>query len=73
MDELLNKLNNVPDSYAGFVMGVLTYAKKKTERLNKVLEYMNNHPDAKSDDILEFINIKAENPLLLSGGMNAAS
>jgi len=55
MDELLNKLNNVPDSYAGFVMGVLTYAKKKTERLNKALEYMNNHPDAKSDDILEFI------------------
>lgn len=34
-----------------------------------VVKYCGNNPGA----ISFFINIKAENPLLLSGGMNAAS
>ena len=55
MDELLNRLNNVSDTYAGFVMGVITYAKKKPERLSKVLQFMEDNPEAKSSDIVEFI------------------
>ncbi len=31
MEELIIKLNNIPNSYFGFVAGITAYAEKKTE------------------------------------------
>lgn len=56
MEELEIKLNNVVDSYYGFVVAVLTYVKNKRTRLEVVENYMNNNPSALSSDILEFIS-----------------
>lgn len=56
MKELTIKLNNVEDSYYGFVAGVLTYVKKKESRYIKVNDFIDNNPNALTSDILEFIS-----------------
>lgn len=56
MNELTTKLNNVEDSYYGFVAGVLSYVKKKESRYKIVSEYIDNNPNALASDILEFIS-----------------
>lgn len=55
MDELYDKLNAIPDSYFGFVMGILSYAKRKPERLEKVLTFLNETPDLTSSDVVKFV------------------
>ena len=56
MDKFTIRLNNVTDSYYGFVVAVLTYVKKKKSRLEAVENFMNDHPFAQSSEILEFIS-----------------
>lgn len=56
METFTIRLNNVVDSYYGFVVAVLTYVKNKESRLEVVENYMNNNPSALSSDILEFIS-----------------
>lgn len=56
MEEFAIRINNVADSYYGFVVAVLTYVKNKESRLEVVENYMNNNPSALSSDILEFIS-----------------
>ena len=53
--ELVNKLSNVPNAYTGFVLGITTYAKKKPERMAKVMEYMEQNPNATTSDIVRFV------------------
>ena len=55
MDELYTKLNAIPDSYFGFVMGIISYAKRKPERLDKVLRYLNEAPNPTSSDVVKFV------------------
>ena len=56
MEEFAIRLSNVPDSYYGFVVAVLTYVKKKQSRYEVVEEFMNKNPLATTSDILEFIS-----------------
>ena len=56
MEDFAIKLNNVTDSYYGFVIAVLTYVNKKDSRLKAVDSFMNYNPFALSSDILEFIS-----------------
>lgn len=56
MEAFAIKLNNVADSYYGFIVAVLTYVNNKKSRLELVENYMNNNPSALSSDILEFIS-----------------
>lgn len=56
MEELAIKLNNIADSYYGFVVAVLTYVKNNPSRLSTVEAYMKSNPNALSSDILEFIS-----------------
>jgi len=55
MEELVNKLKAIPGSYFGFVAGISTYAKKKPERLKKVMDYIDNTPNLTTSDIVEFV------------------
>lgn len=50
------RLNNVADSYYGFVVAVLTYVKNKESRREVVEKFMDNNPSALTSDILEFIS-----------------
>ena len=56
MEEFTIRLSNVKDSYYGFIVAVLSYVKKKTSRLEAVKAFMDEHPEALSSDILEFIS-----------------
>lgn len=56
MEELAIKLNNVKDSYYGFVVAVLTYVKKSDSRFELVNDFINRNPGALSSDILSFIS-----------------
>ena len=56
MEAFAVKLNNVADSYYGFVVAVLTYVKNKESRLEEVEKFMNDNPSALTSDILEFIS-----------------
>ncbi|MBR0435214.1 MAG: hypothetical protein IJK13_04345 [Lachnospiraceae bacterium] len=55
MEELVNKLNQIPDSYFGFIAGVITYVKRKPERLEKVMHFLDTSKTLTTSDILEFI------------------
>lgn len=55
MDAFVIRLNNVVDSYYGFVVAVLTYVKNKEARLEVVERFMDENPSALTSDILEFI------------------
>lgn len=56
MEDFTVMLNNIEDSYYGFVAAVLIYVKKKQTRFDKVKEYIENNPTALSSDILAFIS-----------------
>lgn len=56
MEEFTIMLNNIEDSYYGFVAAVLTYVKKKQTRFDKVRAFIEKHPEALSSDILAFIS-----------------
>lgn len=55
MNELIELLNKVNDAYYDFIVGVTQYCKRKPARLETVLQYLKEHPDADSSDITEFI------------------
>lgn len=45
----------IPDSYEGFVQGIYTYVRKKPERLERVMNYINNNKGVISSDVVEFV------------------
>ncbi len=55
IEELTNKLNSIPDAYIGFVAGIITYVKRKPERLKAVLDFMDSSDSLLSSDIVEFV------------------
>lgn len=58
--ELVKRLSSVPDFYIGFVLGITTYAKKKPERMAKVMEYMEQNPNASTSDIVGFVMLQED-------------
>lgn len=56
IDYLKDLLLKVADSYYAFVVGTLVYAKKKQSRLEAVIAYLENNPDAMSSDVVGFIS-----------------
>lgn len=60
MEELVNKLNAIPNSYFGFVAGIVTYAKRKPERLQKVLNFIENSRDLTPSDVVKFVMLQPD-------------
>lgn len=56
MDELKELLTSVPDSYEDFVGAMLSYLKDDEENREKVIAYIKDNPDKKTDDILEYMD-----------------
>ena len=55
MDELRQLLEAVQDSYDDFVGGAQLLLRDDEENRSKVIKYIRNNPDKKTDDILEYI------------------
>ena len=60
MEELTTLLNNIDDSYHDFVLGITQYAKKKPARLEIIIKFLKEHPDAKSSDVVYFISTQPD-------------
>lgn len=58
MEELTIRLENIKDSYYGFIVAVITYVKKKSSRLDAVSKYLDENPAALSSDVLDFISVQ---------------
>ncbi|WP_085024474.1 hypothetical protein [Anaerovibrio sp. JC8] len=55
MEELYNRLTAFPDSYFGFIIGVITYVKQKPGRLERVMDYLNSSDSLTTSDVGRFI------------------
>ena len=55
MDELIKRLNRIPGSYYGFVVGIETYAKKNPERLKRIMEFIDSNDNLTPSDIVKFV------------------
>ncbi len=60
MEELVEKLNAIPDSYFGFVAGIVTYAKKKPERLQKLIEFLDHKEEITTSEVVKFVMDQAD-------------
>lgn len=54
MDELEKRLKNVKGAYKGFVMGVIVIARHNESFPQKIIDFMDAHPNASTSDIVEF-------------------
>ncbi|MCR5620052.1 MAG: hypothetical protein K6F65_08115 [Lachnospiraceae bacterium] len=60
MTELKEMLIRVKDSYFDFVIGILAYAGKNKNRLEKVTDYIKNNPDLSTSDIIYFVSCQPD-------------
>ena len=60
MEELVERLNEVPGTYFGFVAGIVNYAKKKPERLERIMEYLNNNNNLTTSDIVHYVMMQQD-------------
>lgn len=60
MEELLSKLEQIPNSYRSFVMGVMAYARKKPERVDVLLDYINNNDELTCSDIVKYVSLQPD-------------
>ena len=60
MEELTRKLNEMQGSYFAFVTGISAYARKKPERLEKVLQYINNTENLTTSDVVKFVMMQPD-------------
>lgn len=60
MTELVKKLSAIPDAYDDFILGVISYAKKKPEHITALLDYMDNNEGLNSSDIVRFIAMQPD-------------
>lgn len=60
MGELVNKLNAIPNSYFGFVAGIVTYVKRKPERLQKVMNFLDTSDNLTPSDVVKFVMLQPD-------------
>ena len=56
MEELINLLNNIDDSYFDFVSAIAHYAEKKESRKRKLIELITNNPNITSSEVIRFVS-----------------
>ena len=56
MDGLLKVLDTVSDKYEDFVIGMCVTLKNDEENRQKVIDYIKDNPDKKSDDIIDYLD-----------------
>lgn len=55
MTDLIRKVNELPDVYDDFLLGVINYAKKNPEHVKLLNEYFDSHSGLSTADVVEFI------------------
>ena len=52
---LIKKISGISDVYDDFILGVISYAKKKPNHVKILNDYLDDHRDATTSDVVEFI------------------
>ncbi len=60
MDELKQLALKVPDSYDGFVVDILAVARDYPDRFDDIVNYLKEHIDMNTSDILEWVFTEIE-------------
>lgn len=56
MKELEDVLKSVPDCYDDFVVAMKAYLKDDPENMKKIIEYIKNDSEKRTDDVLEYLD-----------------
>ena len=56
MEELEDVLRSVPDCYDDFVVGMKVYLKDDEENMKKIIAYIKNDSEKRTDDVLEYLD-----------------
>lgn len=54
LEELRTRLENVPDTYEEFVISGVMEAERDTSIAERVIEYIDNNPEATTSQIIQF-------------------
>ena len=60
MTDLIRKISHIKDVYDEFVLGVINYAKRKPEHIKLLNDYIDNHPNLSTPDLVYFISIQPD-------------
>ena len=60
MEDLIKKLESIPGSYFNFVVGIVAYVKQKPERLDVVIDYINNTENVTPSDVVYFVSTQPD-------------
>ena len=60
MEQLIQKLNSIPNSYFEFVDSVVDYAQIKNDHMTLVLDFLEGNPDATPSDVIKFISYQPD-------------
>lgn len=60
MEELINVLNAVPNSYFAFVAGIVTYANNSPDSIQKILDFIKNSNNPTTSDIVKFVMMQPD-------------
>ena len=52
---LIKKISEISDVYDDFILGVINYAKKNPKHVKILNDYLDNHCDVTTSDVVEFI------------------
>lgn len=55
MEELIQLLERVPDTYEDFVLGVKRCLRDDEESLHKMIQFIKENPEKTSSDICEYL------------------
>lgn len=55
MEELVLRLNSMPNSYFGFVMGIVAYCKQNPNRVRKVLDFIDSTDGVTPSEVVRFV------------------
>ena len=57
MEEIIKKLETIPNAYFAFIAGVNTYIKDNPDRQRRLLEFLNtSNGDLTTSDVIKFIS-----------------
>ena len=60
MEELIRKLNTIPDVYLGFTEGILAYVKNETQRAKEIMSFIDNTKDITTSKVVHFVSTRPD-------------
>ncbi len=60
MENLIKRLNSIPNAYFEFIDSTLDYAKSKPEHVELLNDYLENHQNPTTSDIIRLISTQPD-------------